>query len=279
MIPLVRSSWFRALITLLLTAMLSGFVVASCRVPVLLTQWNSIITVMEQEFGSLIVKGMFQMEPEKAPDTARSVLLPSTPPVLVCYSPIWGTLPEDFNHDKVPQGILWFPQGVYVWALMEGGTEYMFMDLNSHKKLQIKTDAEFSRLQFPEEPGYPLEMNSSLSWNSFRGFLPVAASIGVFLMQTLHVLTIAAITIGLFTLVFLVTGGGKSRGIRLGELLKIELYSGIPAILVGTFFLALDLDLLDYNTIYMVGMPLYLLFAMNAFERFRYSQSSPNGEA
>ena len=73
-------------------------------------------------------------------------------------------------------------------------------------------------------------------------------------------------------------GMGRPRRIKVGEMVKLAIYAGFPAMLIGSVATALRLPLLDFDMVYVLGMTIYLMIAMNRLERRRQEQEWQNNE-
>ena len=73
----------------------------------------------------------------------------------------------------------------------------------------------------------------------------------------------------MFAGVFALMGLGRPRRFKVGEVVKLAVYAGFPAMLVGSVASALRLPMLDFNMIYVLGMTVYLMIIMNRLDRLR----------
>ena len=53
------------------------------------------------------------------------------------------------------------------------------------------------------------------------------------------------------------------------EMVKLSVYAGFPAMIIGSAATFLELPLLDFNLTYVLGMTFYLMFIMNRLDRDR----------
>ena len=70
-----------------------------------------------------------------------------------------------------------------------------------------------------------------------------------------------------FTLVFRFASMRQLRVLTIRELWKTGLYAGFPAMIIGSFFPALNLPLFSFSTVYMFGLVIYWILIISRIER------------
>ena len=264
---LIQRPLRRALGHLLLLAFLAAIVIVGCHYRTISDDLAVSAPILEKTFGAVQRRGRFNFTPTLDPDQGRGVSLPTSLPLAVYYLPDVETLKEmpQFNPDNLANGILWQPQFILFWHHPPDSDSYNFWTVSLTPAELLNLLQSMVRQADFQSSGAPLQR----SWPELAASLKAGLLLLYFAVQFLSIVLLALLSIGLFALVFVLTGGRRTRSIQTKELIILGIYAGFPAILVGTVFLALDLWLLDYTTIYMFGMAIYLLFAMTCIERSR----------
>lgn len=236
----------------------------------------------DAEFGGFaFVEPCFSL-PLRAPETARC--FPLEFGGLLVYTPAGKpvVLPEKSSFADYRYMIFWFPRS-FVTVGPGGEGRYM---VNVFSSGQYWSRVDKSRLCDAGELGTVLKdvaahqtgpsqrENASKVAFSAEDIARVAkASLAVafFLMFLFdaagQILMCLLIFVGFFALT-----SGRGRTLRWGELVRIALYAGCPALLVAAMFVAFDLTgVLSFGTVYVIGTVGYFLVIVNKMERARHA--------
>ena len=275
---LIFHSWGRVIAHfLLLIFLLSVIITAS----VFKRAWNEtgrMTDVFTAEFGNLTL-GPQGMRPSLLPEKARTVAMPGDGRLI--YLPDNGNAnysPDDLNvFDYL---IIWMPKKQLIavnhsddlgWVLLSNsGT--------ASEKNFVANTAELSvflKEQSPESD-FPWEKMPFLSkpFTFWANFFLMGLAITNFFGYFIGMAWTTLLYIGIFALMFRLTGGMKRLLSMTGsQFCKIGVYAAFPALLVAACFPVLNLKLLSFNTVYMIGLVMYWLIIVNRNEMdFRQNQ-------
>ena len=216
--------------------------------------------------------------PEKEPEKAKNFLIAG--PVSVTYlPPECDVLPEKFDQG-CDMGILWSGAHVAVWRKNAEDRYTLSVMGNIAPQSNGKSIAPEDMIkQLRDAPPVKLPEGDSqvLTYNKLTALSKLVQVMAV-LMIALFNLTQIFIYIAMFAGVFALMGMGRPRRIKVGEMVKLAIYAGFPAMLIGSVATALRLPLLDFDMVYVLGMTIYLMIAMNRLERRRQEQEWQNNE-
>ena len=279
---IVKNSIFRSLFHLILISILcaAGFVII--RTPELKKSISEVTGFLNNEFGSVIVKkdGVY---PEKNPKKERNLKYSY---VQVNYYPV---LPKekDFQiDDKLDNmGFIWLPTGVTGWIKLDSTRFVVYQGIASKTSPQwfsvtdkkgiysyIKGnnirefDSVYTCLCAPLPGDIPLFMllaplNSGP--NTFDGFAgdvywysAIMAAVKIIIMIIFNALFYSL----LFALFFSISGRkAPEREYTFKTAFNTAVYAGFPAIIIGILFTIAKMQFLEYQTIYLIAMFIYLI--------------------
>jgi hypothetical protein len=233
---------------------------------------DRIITFLQERLGGIeIVKS--GIRPVNEPEKAKYYLV--TPDLEFNYTPKAKVTAKDLGQsNNVNKGIIWSPGIVAMW-LRSGKDQYTYMPFIwapskiAFPEIMNKKDlaAKLTRIGLPEGPfNMNLKKNQKSKIDIFKlpvvfytsGFLYVGHYISI-LFQTLFFALI-------FSFIFGFTGRRNLRDMPWNRLFAIVIYASFPAIIVASFFPALDLPI-DYQTVFLFCYVCYLMVALMRVER------------
>jgi hypothetical protein len=229
------------------------------------------LTVIQEKCGDIKItdKGIL---PSVKPEQVKLFAVPGG--FSVCYMPLGykGKLP-DVDEENIDRGIIWTPGIIATWMKTKNDS-YMLLP-NIYYKLEDALQAR----EFQKDEIIPyLKKNGkivgslNLPYNNFspekfRTPFKIVAGVMLFLIFFITILPQAILFISIFSLIFSLIGGRRIKVLKLRDLFVIATYAGFPAMIIGSLFPALELPLLDYNTVYLFGFTGYLMFIINRIER------------
>jgi hypothetical protein len=244
---------------------------------------NSMTAVFTEEFGGISCgpDGIFPSKDAKRP---RSVALPQDGRLV--YLPEWkkdtAYTPDDLKVFRYM--IFWTPRRQLL-AVNQGDElgwgvlcRSGLTDLTRH----IFSTSEFSDFLKNTPPpvdgwkNMPIFVQPFTFWAKF---LLYALAITLFIGYFIGIVWLTLLYIGIFALMFRLTGGaGKLVSMTFSQFCKVGVYAAFPALLIAGCFPVLELPLLSFNTVYMIGLVVYWLIVVNRNETdFRKNQGgSPN---
>lgn len=248
---------------------------------------------LTKQFGSVVVKsdGVF---PANAPQTARDVTYRRAQ---ICYYPSLSSSRQIKIDDELNIfGFLWCPSSIVGWIKLDASRFILYQVLapkktsnwflitsgsdfqNYIENTKIKsTDNLFFRICLPLEKNIPaLVFFAPIKQgiNNFTDFLnPIlyCSLIFAFIKFCFSIITNALFYSFLFALIF---NFGKSfvYNLTLSTLLKVVIYAGFPAIIIGTLFSFANIPWLQYQTVYLLALFAYIIPVIN---RLRIRSKNP----
>jgi len=238
----------------------------------------------EAEFGGIEFVEPYLTLPQRAPETARS--FPLEFGGLLVYTPIGKppVLPEKSSFADYRYMIFWFPkyfvtvgpgggEGKYAVNVFASGARWTrveasprICDAGELKKVLDDAAAQQTDLA-PQENASKVAVSAADIARIAKVSLAVAFFL-IFLFDAAgQILMCLLIFVGFFALT-----SGRGRTLRWGELVRIALYAGCPALLVAAVFVAFDLTgVLSFGTVYVIGTVGYFLVIVNKMEHARHA--------
>jgi hypothetical protein len=270
-IKLLRQSLLKTFLHLLLLTFICSLFISVVKSVKLSDRINAAVTVIQEKCGDIKItdKGIL---PSVKPDQVKLFAVPGG--FSVCYLPLGykGKLP-DIDEDNIDRGIIWTPGIIATWMKTKNDS-YMMLP-NIYYKLEDALQArEFQKdeiIPYLKKNGKVVgSLNlpyNKLSPEKFRTLFKILAGIMLFIIFFFQILFQAILFISIFSLIFSLIGGRRIKVLKLRDLFVIAAYAGFPAMIIGSLFPALELPLLDYNTVYLFGFTGYLMFIINRIER------------
>lgn len=276
---LIRHSMLRALWHTVLTVVLLGVLTAGVQVMRLGDAIRESVGHFQAEFGGMKVSEDHGVLPVIKPEMDHYLLLNHGG--LLVYAPAgkMPKLPEKSTFRDFRYTIVWYPAGlafvlpgseenryaVNVVKFGENvGTREICDDAGLQKILQTVQQQKWDDPDFLEKDYVfgPAEIGTAVKWIAGIGFF------GVFLFEACsQILMCLLIFVGFFTLT-----SGRNRTLKWGELVRIALYAGCPALAVAACMAALDLtEILSFGTTYVIGTIGFFLVIVNKMEHARHS--------
>lgn len=268
-------AWWHTLLTVLL---LGG--ITSC---MQLTQMRNTIQAsaehFEAEFGGLTLAEDKGLLPADDPGQSHYLLLNKGG--LLVYVPAGAkpVLPEKSTFKDYRYSIIWYPSNLvfvmpagkddrYAVSTMKFGDFMGARTLCDEAGLQkILQEASLQKWQDPD--GLEKDLKIQVSDLIFAvKCVALIGFFGIFFFEAFsQILMCLLIFVGFFTLT-----AGRSRTLKWGELVRIALYAGCPALAVAACFTALDLtEILSFGTVYVIGTIGYFLVIVNKMEHARHA--------
>ena len=279
---IVKNSIFRVLFHLILISILCavGFVII--RTPELKRNISEVSGFLQREFGSAIVKthGIY---PENTPDKERNL---SYSNVQINYYP---KLPDekDFNiaGNLENLGFIWLPTGITGWMKLDSTRYVVYQGITSANSPQwfnvTNKDGIYSYLKNNKVDSFdnlytclcaPLPGDIPLFMllaplkggiNTFYGFdsdvyfySAIMAGVKIIIMIIFNALFYSL----LFGVFFSISGRrAPKREYTFKTAFNTAIYAGFPAIIIGTIFTIAKMQLLEYQTVYLIAMFIYLI--------------------
>lgn len=259
---------FRTFLHLLLMNLICAVIISLGVFP----EWNRQAAVsvdrVYENCGSLKLgeNGIF---PEKEPEKVKNFLIAG--PMSVTYLPEDVTvLPENFDQGCL-NGILWSGKHIAAWR-KTGDASYRLTLLGNAvpamEEQSVSPEEIPAKLREAQPVKLPQGEEQSLNHSKLMALCKLMLFM-VMLFMALFTLAQIIIYIAMFAGVFALMGLGRPRRFKVGEVVKLAVYAGFPAMLVGSVASALRLPMLDFNMIYVLGMTVYLMIIMNRLDRLR----------
>lgn len=275
---LIFHSMWRAVWHAVLTVVLLGLVTATVQVVRFSGSIQESAAHFEAVFGSIRVDMDRGVISAKTPTESHYLLLNQGGVLVYTPGAKEVVLPEKSTFRDYRYAICWYPAGlVFVMPVAEEGKyavnavkfgeNFGTQKLCSTGELQtLLASVRDTVWQRKEALSRSYDLGASeivmlIKWVTWIGFL------GIFCFDAgAQILMCLLIFVGFFALT-----SGRSRTLKWGELVRIALYAGCPALAVAACFTALDLtDILGFGTVYVIGTIGYFLVIVNKIEQARH---------
>lgn len=276
---LIGHSMLRTIWHAVLTVILLGIATAVVQVVRMDDSIRESLAHFQAEFGGVTVSEDLGVIPAVEPEKSHYLLL--TRGGVLVYVPAgkMPVLPDKSSFRDFRYGIVWYPAGIVLAMPTAEGERYVVNTMSFGETVGVREMCDEAGLQQilqkmkqqkwdePEalEQDYkfgPAEIKAAVKWISGVGYF------GIFFFESVsQILMCLLIFVGFFTLT-----SGRSRTLKWGELVRIALYAGCPALAVAACFTALDLtEILSFGTVYVIGTIGFFLVIVNKIEQARHS--------
>jgi hypothetical protein len=204
--------------------------------------------------------------PEKSPQKLKNFI--AAGPFAVTYLPEGSSLPGDFQQG-CNIGLLWKGNKLLLWQKNNNGYLLTPID-NSQSDNDSINAAAVEEIEQTLNALHGVNIQGEL--NLTPGVLNVLSNmmlVTVLIMLAVFNLFQVVFYIAIFTGIFALMNMGRPRRFTVKEMIKLSVYAGFPAMLIGSAAAFLELPLLDFNLTYVLGMTFYLMFVMNRLDRDR----------
>ena len=263
----------RTLLHLGMLAILLSLFIACCQYWSVNRFRERLDPALHKEFGEL-VNSKDGLRPALHPETARTLAL--TNRVILNYFPDANIKTGELRTKQYDMGLLWTPGAVLCWQ-NKGGNSFLVWPLliTPMEKVPLRdlfpssTDGIAALVKkiyhpAPMEPEMDIRaLLLGLLW-SYTGV--------IYLVSMLRILFFVLLFTTLFTGCYSLAGGAASTGLRFKQIFTIGIYAGFPALMVASVIPAFDIDLIDFNTVYLFGFLAYFLFVFSRIQRQRLQE-------
>ncbi len=276
---LIHHSMLRTVWHAVLTVVLLGILAATVQVIRLDSSIRTSVELFESVFGGMTLSEDKGMIPTVKPEEGHYLLLNHGG--LLVYAPAgqMPQLPEKSTFRDFRYTVVWYPTGIVLVMPVADDGRYAVNKMNFGDTIGTREVCDEAGLQKllqavqlqkwnkPNglENGYvfsPGEITAVIKWIAGIGCF------GIFFFEACsQILMCLLIFVGFFTLT-----AGRNRTLKWGELTRIALYAGCPALAVAACFAALDLtEILSFGTVYVIGTIGFFLVIVNKIEQARRS--------
>jgi len=283
-VKLINFKLFRTIRYLIYLSILCSIGFTLVKTPEIKNDINSMAGYFYKNFGNIVVKdnGVF---PDKAPETSRKLSFNS---VQINYFP---SIPPDgkYNIDDNlnRSGFIWLPNSVIGWMKLDDTSFFVYQALTSIEShnwfgmvtkenmpsyLKSCTLKDFNnlRLSFFIPVNIPLfgliGLNEINHPESFTDTVYYWSAFGIVSRFILTIIFNAFFYSVLFALIYSVSSRSTFVGLKFKNFLVLALYAGFPGIIIGTIFSATELPWLQYQTVYLLCLVIYLIIVTNNLE-------------
>jgi len=228
---------------------------------------------MTKEFGELAATPT-GLRPQLKPEQSRTLAVTSR--LILNYFPGSEIKTDELRTGQYEAGVIWTPGAVVCWQNKGGGSFFVW-------PFVVDTGARISiRDLFPSSPAgiaslvkkfyHPIVMEPPLSFHSLLMGLLGGYAGAIFLISFLRIIGLVLLFNTLFTGCYSMAGGATSTGMTFKKIFTIGVYAGFPALIVASIIPAFDIDLVDFNTVYLFGFLAYFLFVFSRIQRQRIQE-------
>ena len=266
-------SWVRCLTHLFLLSLITGCIIGNVQS----RRFSSLIDASQTAFTALFGQSVWVTPPTGSWNWVAPVKDPLKPREMTL--PGGGRLYYTGSSRAIPKSLKEISGAAVVWSPSELGIsvpvangEYNCVIINRASARIDRfsgTNASLEKIfqKAPEKlPAEKLsEENVDIFFAVIHFLFSVTAVCGTVFWNFFLTLLYTGIFIGMYRL--LNGPSGRLRFLTLKEMWKCGIYAAFPAMAVATFFPVLDLPLISYETVFMIGLLLYWLSVIARLER------------
>ena len=219
--------------------------------------------------------------PTRNPEQSRSLPLPANGLVLYAPDLTSGITLGEADAQLLNYLLVWSPRmlltGVrspggdwQIWSKQtepEGGNLLLSYDSSRFVLTGATALPEYLRSLRTPKGGWGVPVSEEFPAEALFGTVGMLLYLSLFFGYTAMLMVTALLCTGVFTLVFRFASMRQLRVLTIRELWKTGLYAGFPAMIIGSFFPALNLPLFSFSTIYMFGLVIYWILIISRIER------------
>ncbi len=256
----------RALLHLILLAILCAFFIAACRfLPVESTAMR-ICAALDDAFGSVKIEAasIVPAKPRKEPltviltDRARLDFFPATASLDLSGLDQWKSL----------GGFIWTPNAILAWIRLGGG-QYaalpMIPTANSDPGAMDAKKLEAFIKDFKGE--MPHAILKDVSFKSIGLFSVAIVESLILAGAFVGILLFCSITIFFFAGVQSIFSPGATKKLPFSKVLVVSAYAAFPGIMIASLSPALDLPFISFQMLFFLAFFIYHMLAFNAVQR------------
>ena len=268
--------WGRAIWHLLLMTLIASLIMFWGIYPALKQIVLRSAAVVGDNCGELRfnANGIFPVE---NPNKERLFLIAG--PTAVTYVPEdCTTLPENFKQGAA-QGVIWNGSQCILWFAGTGGI-YQYSSINGPlvPGEMMQTDDPAVLLKALKKSSaiklnLPAGKHQDFSPSQIQAIIKLILPPGMILILFQRTLVEVVIYILMFSLVFLMMNFRREGRLKFMEMITLSIYAGFPAMIAGSVASALQLPVLTFNLVYVLGMTFYMVVIMNRLERLRQERA------
>lgn len=259
---------FRTFWHLLLMNLLCGIIIGIGIYPDWSAKSARAVDLIVENCGELKIDSS-GITPGKEPDKVKSFVIAG--PMSVTYlPPEEKALPENFEQG-CGSGVLWSGAHIGFWQ-KKGENSYIFTSASTLSGAEQGQEVPTEKMVEVLRSSHPVKLNENdvqvFTGSRLMALCRIMLIIAVISISVVNLVQII-IYIAMFAGVFALMGINRPRRFKVFEMVKLAVYAGFPAMLIGSVAVALNLPLLDFNMTYVLGMTIYLMVVMNRLERWR----------
>lgn len=265
----------RALLHLFMLTIMLAMVVTACRIYPALELRDKIMSGLTEEFGTIKAsEGGFL--PEIAPEKRRFMEI--LPTYLLTYFPNKEFTFADMNTGDFSRGVLMTPGFVTLWIKKPDSGFVLIPIVYSTSMLNRFSSDSLTPVNGEVMVETAREMYDAKGPFIFDDVNSVASSFTIYyvvlryLMELGRALFCVLVFNTLFTGCYSIGGGAAMAGMRYRNLWIMGVYASFPALIIASFFPALDLPYFDYSTVYLFAFLGYFMFIFNKLQRLTISR-------
>lgn len=275
-----RQSWLRLLGHLLLLSLLCAFGITLGERSRIRPQLERAQSAFAAEFGAVRLTDD-AIVPTRNPEQSRSLPLPANGLVLYAPDLTSGITLGEADAQLLNYLLVWSPRmlltGVrspggdwQIWSKQtepEGGNLLLSYDSSRFVLTGATALPEYLRSLRTPKGGWGVPVSEEFPAEALFGTVGMLLYLSLFFGYTAMLMVTALLCTGVFTLVFRFASMRQLRVLTIRELWKTGLYAGFPAMIIGSFFPALNLPLFSFSTVYMFGLVIYWILIISRIER------------
>lgn len=234
------------------------------------------LDIFEKSAGGIVLRdGGFY--PEKEPEKAYEIML--SPLIKLVYSPRFAL----FNSDWINKNgitILWFPR---FWCVTMTSSQTLRMRVfsgfpDSSMQEMLDIDDRDELMEYLEKRS--IEADKKVKKTDGKSFMVSRLEIekfylgGRFFYYWFEFCIQALFCTLLFSVFYRFVGARSNTKLKFSEIFCSSFYAAMPPMLIASFFPALDLPFLQFNTVFLIGYFIYFLYVLNYLEQNATENSS-----
>ncbi|OGV56899.1 MAG: hypothetical protein A2017_05180 [Lentisphaerae bacterium GWF2_44_16] len=235
--------------------------------------WHSIdstCNALSIEFGSLQIDNDGIL-PSKSPEKPRELFLLDN--LRVNYSPSEQDELKLLDSDNSKFGVAWTPGILCAWMKLNS-SDYLFMPLiYPEKNITIprapmtKSEGVEYIKKYASAKGPFNFLLSKVNFSAMKPALFFYISAIIFMAALFKIIVSAVLFTSIFAVIYSLVGRDALSSLPVKKLFVIGTYTAFPCIVIASFFPALELPFLDYQTVFLITFLFYLFIVFNRIQK------------
>lgn len=271
----------RSVFHFIILSVLCAFFILAGRTFPLWHNIDKICSSLSVEFGSIKV-GNTGILPSKAPEKAKELLLMDN--LRINYSPTEQDALKSLDADNSKFGVAWTPGILCAWMKLNS-SDFLFMPLiypegniSIPRSPMTRSEGTEYIKKYASAKGPFNFLIPDLDFNTMKPALFFYLAAIIFLASLFKIVFSSVLFTSIFAVIYSLIGRDSLSMMPVKKLFVISIYAAFPCIVIASFFPALELPFLDYQTVFLLTFLFYLFIVFNRVQRSLNPKTEKNDD-